>query len=144
MANKRTNGSARERYGVEAELERLLSCPECGSARVRPTRAATTGYGVFGFKAIGDMSSPRQVVCRSCGAEWLRPPIRELRLEAERRIDERSERFSAENRRLLAELERDRLNNFAPVEDPLAQPSTADIGSMEVTPDGRSGDNPAN
>src|SRR3954447_15743653 len=91
-----------------------MSCPECGSRRVRPNRSTTGGYGFFGFKAIGDLSTPRDVVCQNCGAEWLRPPIKELRVEAERRFDERYERFSAENRRLLAELERDRLTNFAP------------------------------
>src|SRR4051794_35013804 len=90
-----------------------MSCPECGSRRVRPNRSTTGGYGFFGFKAIGDLSTPRDVVCQDCGAEWLRPSIKELRQEAERRIDERYERFAAENERLLAELERNRLTNFA-------------------------------
>jgi DNA-directed RNA polymerase subunit RPC12/RpoP len=98
-----------EKYGVDAELERLLACPECGSAKVRPTRQSMGSYGFFGFKAIGDLSSSREVSCHSCGAQWVRPSIRELRREAERRIDERYERFEAENQRLLSELARDRL-----------------------------------
>jgi hypothetical protein len=123
MANRRTRAQS-ERFGVEAELDRLLSCPECGSSRVRPRSSTTTGgYGFFGFKAISDLSASQDVECRSCGASWLRPPIKELRLEAERRIDERYERFEAENRRLLAELERDRLSEFAPAPDLGAEPN---------------------
>jgi hypothetical protein len=111
---------ARQSYGVEAELERLLSCPECGSDRVKPTRESIGSYGFFGFKAIGDLGSPRQVFCRRCGHEWVRPPLRELRREAERRIDERYEQFEVENQRLLQELARDRLPRPAPPseEDP--------------------------
>src|SRR3954469_22532677 len=114
-----------------------MSCPECGSRRVRPHRSSAGGYGFFGFKAIGDLASPQDVVCQNCGHEWLRPPIKERRVEAERRVDERYERFAEENARLLAELERDRLTNFAP-------PDAPGLGSMEVTPDGRPGEDPAN
>src|SRR4051794_23443617 len=97
---------AKPSYGVEAELERLLSCPECGSNRVKPTRESIGSYGFFGFKAIGDLGSPRQVFCRRCGHEWVRPPLREPRREAGRRIDERYERFEGGNQRLFQELAR--------------------------------------
>ena len=155
MTNKPTSPPPPERYGVEAELERLMSCPECGSRRVRPNRSTTGGYGFFGFKAIGDLSSTKDVVCRNCGHEWLRPPIKELRIEAERRVDERYERFAAENARLLAELEQDRATNFAPTDAleravsrdeqlPETEPAAPGLGSMEVTPDARPGKDPAN
>lgn len=146
---------ARERYGVEAELDRLLACPECGSSRVRANKNATGGYGFFGFKAIGDLTAPRQVICRNCAAEWLRPPLRELRAEAQRRIDERYDRFTIENQRLLEELERDRRTNFAPPEpqpDPGPAAETAAptaskgpyIDPIDFTPDAGPGEGPAN
>ena len=91
-------------YGVEAEMERLLRCPECGSAAVRPVRQSLGSYGFFGFKALGDLGSPREVSCRGCGATWMRPPMRELRREAERRIEERYDRVDVENERLRREL----------------------------------------
>jgi hypothetical protein len=97
---------ADESYGAEAELERLLRCPECGSAAVKPVRQSVGAYGFFGFKALGDLGSPRLVHCSGCGAEWMRAPMRELRREAERRIDERYDRFEAENRRLQQELQK--------------------------------------
>lgn len=97
-----------EAYGVDAEIEKLLRCPECGSAKVRPVAG---GYGFFGFKAIGDFGSPKEVCCRACQAVWLRPPMRDLRREAERRISARYDQFHVENERLrreLAELEQAR------------------------------------
>jgi len=136
MARKRASAPARPRYGVEAELDRLLSCPECGSNRARPNVSQAGGYGFFGFKAIGDLTVPRDVACRNCGHEWVRPPLRELRAEAERRIGERYDRFAEENRRLLDELERDKRTNFAPIED--------DNGSTDVTPSAPGGRGPAN
>jgi hypothetical protein len=63
-----------------------------------------SSYGFFGFKAIGESSSPREVICRSCGTTWVRASIKELRREAERRIDERYQIVEAENERLRAEL----------------------------------------
>ena len=111
------DASARGIYGVDAELERLLSCPECGSRRVRPTKRSSGSYGFFGFKAIGDLGSPREVHCLNCGAEWVRAPVRELRKEAERRIDERYARFEQENQRLLRELARDRLTGASTDKD---------------------------
>lgn len=97
-----------EAYGVDAEIEKLLRCPECDSATVRPVAG---GYGFFGFKAIGDFGSPKEVSCGDCRAVWLRPPMRDLRREAERRIAVRYDRFHVENERLrreLAELEQAR------------------------------------
>lgn len=92
-------------YGVEAEIERLMRCPECGSKRVSQVREGFGGgYGFFGFKAIGDFGAPKQVQCRNCGHEWLRPPMRELRREAERRIDERYDALDVENERLRRQL----------------------------------------
>jgi hypothetical protein len=92
------------RYGVDAEIERMLRCPNCGSASVRATRQSMSSYGFFGFKAIGDLSSAREVVCRNCATEWVRPPLREIRREAERRINERYDLVEVENQRLRDEL----------------------------------------
>jgi DNA-directed RNA polymerase subunit RPC12/RpoP len=93
-------------YGVEAEIERLMRCPECSSSRVRQVREGFGGgYGFFGFKAIGDLGAVKQVHCRNCGHEWQRPPMRELRQEAERRIDERYAAVDVENERLRRQLE---------------------------------------
>jgi hypothetical protein len=94
-----------ESYGVEAELERLLACPECGSRKVKVVRESVGGYGFFGFKAITDAGAPRLVHCSNCGHEWMRPPIKELRREAERRIDERYDQVDVENQRLRRQLE---------------------------------------
>jgi DNA-directed RNA polymerase subunit RPC12/RpoP len=92
-------------YGVEAELERLMRCPECSSDRVHQVREKIGGgYGFFGFKAIGDMGAPKQVQCRNCGHQWLRAPMKELRQEAERRIDERYAALDGENERLRRQL----------------------------------------
>lgn len=90
-----------EAYGIDAEIEKLLRCPECGSSEVRPVAG---GYGFFGFKAIGDFGAPKDVCCRSCQAVWLRPPMRDLRREAERRISLRYDQFHVENERLRREL----------------------------------------
>jgi DNA-directed RNA polymerase subunit RPC12/RpoP len=93
------------RYGVEAEIERLMRCPECGSRRVRQVREGIGGgYGIMGFKAIAEFSSAKHVQCRNCGHEWDRPPVRELRREAERRIDERYAALDVENERLRRQL----------------------------------------
>jgi len=35
MARKRQDRSAEATYGVEAELERLMRCPECGAILLR-------------------------------------------------------------------------------------------------------------
>jgi hypothetical protein len=58
----------------------------------------------MGFKAIAEFSSAKHVQCRNCGHEWDRPPVRELRREAERRIDERYAALDVENERLRRQL----------------------------------------
>jgi DNA-directed RNA polymerase subunit RPC12/RpoP len=92
-----------ERYGVDAEIERLLRCPECGSSKARPVLGS---YGFFGLRAIGEFGASREIACRACGHHWVRPPMRELRREAERRVDARYDEFVAENLRLQEELVR--------------------------------------
>lgn len=89
------------KFGIDAEIERLLRCPECGSSAVRPVLG---GYGFFGLKALGDFGSPRDVRCQGCGAQWARAPMRELRREAQRRIDERYDALDVENERLRSQL----------------------------------------
>jgi ribosomal protein S27E len=92
-----------ERYGVDAELERLLRCPECGSTSVR---SGGGSYGLLGLRVLGEYGAPREVVCRRCATTWLRPPMRDLRREAQRRIDERYDQLDEENLRLRQELDR--------------------------------------
>lgn len=104
-----------ERYGVDAEIERLLRCPECGSSKVKPVLGS---YGFFGLRVLGEFGTPREVACRHCGAHWARPPMRELRREAERRIGARYDEFVAENLRLQEELDRIRMTPPTPgIED---------------------------
>jgi DNA-directed RNA polymerase subunit RPC12/RpoP len=92
-------------YGVEAEIERLMCCPECGSSRVRQVREGIGGgYGIMGFKAIAEFGATKHVRCRNCGHQWERPPLRELRREAERRVDERYAALDVENERLRRQL----------------------------------------
>jgi hypothetical protein len=91
-----------EKYGVDAELERLLRCPECGSTSVRPGGGS---YGLLGLRVLGEYGAPREVVCRRCQHTWLRPPMRDLRREAQRRIDERYDELDEENLRLRRELD---------------------------------------
>jgi hypothetical protein len=98
-----TGAGKPEKYGVDAELERLLRCPECGSTSVRP---AGGSYGLLGLRVLGEWGSPRDVVCRRCQNTWLRPPMRDLRREAQRRIDERYNELDEENLRLQRELDR--------------------------------------
>jgi NAD-dependent SIR2 family protein deacetylase len=90
-----------ERYGVEAEIERLLRCPACGSDAVRPVLGS---YGLLGLKALGEFGSPKEVQCRRCGEQWARAPMRELRREAQRRIDARYDQVDIENERLKQQL----------------------------------------
>jgi DNA-directed RNA polymerase subunit RPC12/RpoP len=98
---KRSGTGKADRYGVEAELDRLLRCPECGGGTVRPVH---NGYGLLGLRALGEFGSPRDVKCRTCGHEWTRAPMREMRREAQRRIDERYDAADVTNDRLRREL----------------------------------------
>jgi hypothetical protein len=98
-----TGAGKPEKYGVDAELERLLRCPECESTSVRPVGGS---YGLLGLRVLGEYGAPRDVVCRRCNTTWLRPPMRDLRREARRRIDERYDELDVENLRLRRELER--------------------------------------
>jgi hypothetical protein len=97
-----TTPAGPERFGVDAEIERLLRCPNCGSSSVR---SVAGGYGLLGLKAIGEFGGPKDVQCRHCGEQWARPPMRELRREAQRRIDARYDQVDVENERLKQQLD---------------------------------------
>lgn len=112
---RETTPDGPQHYGVEAEIERLLRCPACGSNAVRPVLG---GYGLLGLKAIGEFGSPKDVQCQRCGEQWARAPMRELRREAQRRIDARYDQVDVENERLRQQLAAYLAAN--PVEGPAA------------------------
>jgi DNA-directed RNA polymerase subunit RPC12/RpoP len=98
---RETTPDGPQHFGIEAEIERLLRCPACGSKAVRPVLGS---YGLLGLKALGEFGSPKEVQCRHCGEQWFRAPMREIRREAQRRIDARYDQVDVENERLRRQL----------------------------------------
>jgi hypothetical protein len=104
------------------------------------------GYGIMGFKAIADFGAPKHVQCRNCGHQWDRPPLRELRREAERRIDERYAALDVENERLRRQLA-DYVAYQRDIDRGLIAPPEPEVGSDDgpdtaVAPMGEGNDPP--